>query len=310
MDTPLDLQRSGDYKLLLQALKERVAQAQYDALKAVNRELITLYWDIGRIIVERQEEYKWGDNIVQRLAEDLQVEFEGVAGFSRRNLLYMRLFYLTYRNNPKVQPMVAQIGWTHNIIILDKCKNDLEREFYLGVCHKMGWSKYTLTREVNNRAYERFLANQTSFDHTLSEAQQAKSVLAVKDDYNFDFLGIEGEPSEKDLESALVSNITKFLAEMGGYFTFVGRQFKVEVPTDEGEEEAFIDLLFYHRELRCLVAVELKSGKFKPEYAGKMQFYLSVLDDKVKLDGENPSIGIIVCRSKYNAPVYSDSRLR
>ena len=297
MDTLKNLERSADYTRVLESLKQRVTQAQYEALKAVNRELIALYWDIGRIIVEKQAQFGWGERIVERLAKDLQVEFEGVAGFSVRNLRYMKSFYLTYRDKPKLQPMVAEIGWTHNIIILDKCEADLEREFYLLTARRMGWSKHTLAREIDNHAYERLLASQTSFDYTLSEEQRARAVLAVKDDYNFDFLGLGSEPSERELEEALVRNITRFLAEMGGergYFAFVGRQFKVEVD----EEEFFIDLLFYHRELRCLVAVEMKAGKFKPEYAGKMQFYLAALDDKVRLQGENPSIGIIVCRSK------------
>ncbi len=226
MDQSRDLAITEDYRHVLEELKKRVQQAQYQALKAVNHELVGLYWDIGRTIVENQERYKWGDGVVERLARDLQLEFEGVAGFSVRNLRYMKRFYLTYKENTKLQPLVAELGWTHNLIILDKCSSDLEREFYLRVANRMAWSKYTLTREINSNAYERYLASQTSFDHTLSEEQQAKSVLAVKDDYNFDFLGIEGEPSERELEDALVSNITKFLAEMGdgrGYFTFVGR---------------------------------------------------------------------------------------
>ncbi|MBF6612289.1 MAG: DUF1016 family protein [Chloroflexi bacterium] len=296
-DTPKDIQRTENYRSFLEALKQRVTRAQYEALKAVNRELIALYWDIGRIIVEKQAQFGWGEGIIERLAKDLQIEFEGVAGFSVRNLRYMKRFYLTYKDDTKLQPMVAEIGWTHNLIILDKCENDLEREFYLLTARRMGWSKHTLAREIDNHAYERFLANQTSFEHTLSEEQRARAVLTVKDDYNFDFLGLGSEPSERELEDALVRNITRFLAEMGGergYFTFVGRQFKVEVD----EEEFFLDLLFYHRELRYLVAVEMKAGKFKPEYAGKMQFYLAALDDKVRLQGENPSIGIIVCRSK------------
>src|ERR1043165_9774346 len=209
----MDIERTDQYRQVLEDLKKRVSQAQYKALKAVNRELVVLYWDIGRTISENQEHYKWGDGIIERFAKDLQVEFEGIAGFSRRNLQYMRQhmrrFYLTYKDKPNVQPMVAQIGWAHNITILDKCHNDQEREFYLRIAHKLAWSKYTLAREIDSNAYERYLANQTNFDRALSEGQKAKSVLAVKDDYNYDFLGIEGEPSEKELENALVSQITK-----------------------------------------------------------------------------------------------------
>jgi predicted nuclease of restriction endonuclease-like (RecB) superfamily len=290
----MDLDLTDNYKQVLESVKERIRQAQYAALKAVNKELIRLYWDIGRMIVEQQEQNKWGESVVEQLARDLHIEFEGVSGFSFRNLWYMRKMYLTYRANPKLPPLVAEIGWAHNRIILDKCKDDFEREFYLKVCKQLAWSKQTLIDEITNKAYERFLARQTNFDRTLTEEQQVKSVLAVKDDYNFDFLGIEGTPLERELETALVANITKFLAEMGGYFAFVGRQFRITVSDDE----YFIDLLFYHRYLKCLVAVEIKTGEFLPEYAGKMMFYLSALDDTVRVEGENPSIGIIICRSK------------
>ena len=290
----MDLEQTNTYQQFLEQVKERVQQAQYTALKAVNRELIQLYWDLGRLIVERQEQYGWGKGVVEQLSKDLRREVAGVSGFSPQNLWYMREFYRTYRNTPKLQPLVGEIGWAHNLIILDKCKDELEREFYLRVCRQRGWSKRTLSDEVNHRAYERYLANQTNFDRTLTDPQRAQAVLAVKDDYNFDFLGIEDTPSERELENALVANITRFLAEMGGYFAFVGRQFRVEVH----EEEFFVDLLFYHRRLKCLVAVELKAGEFQPEYAGKMQFYLSALDDKARIEGENPSMGIIICRSK------------
>jgi predicted nuclease of restriction endonuclease-like (RecB) superfamily len=294
IDRPKDVQKSEDYKQVLEALKQRVTQAQYEALKTVNRELILLYRDIGRVIVEKQEQFGWGEGVVQQLARDLQVEFPGVRGFSRRNVFYMRRFYMAYRDDEKVQTLSAQIPWSHNTLILDRCKSAEEREYYLGVAARFRLSYRTLDKKVREAEYSRYLLNQTNFGQTLAPQHIEHALLAVKDDYNLDFLGLTEEHSERQLEDALMLNITKFLSEMGGYFTFVGRQFRVEVDDDE----YFIDLLFYHRRLRSLVAVELKAGKFQPEFAGKMQFYLSALDDKVRLQDENPSIGIIVCRSK------------
>lgn len=285
---------SDNYQETLKAVKERILQAQYNALKAVNKELIALYWDLGKLIIENQELYGWGEGTVQQLAKDLQQDFPGVRGFSSRNLHYMRRFYLTYKDNSKLQPLVAEISWSHNTIILDKCSDDLQREFYIKMSIKFGWSKRTLSVELDSKAYERWLLNQTNFEMTISADRRAKATLSVKDDYNFDFLGIEGEPSERELEDALISNITKLLAEMGGYFTFAGRQ----VPIKVSENEYYIDLLFYHRQLKSLIAVDLKIGDFKPEYAGKMQFYLSALDEQFRVEGENPSIGIIICQGK------------
>lgn len=290
----MDIQRSNDYKQVLQSLNERVARAQLAALKAVNRELIGLYWDIGRTIVEKQEQLGWGDSIVEQIAGDLQVEFPGVRGFSRSNVFNMRRYYLTYRDDPKVQTVSGQIPWSHNTLIMETCKSADERTFYLDTASRFHLSYRALERQMRGDEYGRYLQNQTNFQETITPATADQALFAVKDSYNLDFLGLSGEHTERELEDALVLNITKFLAEMGGYFAFVGRQFRVEV----SEREFFIDLLFYHRKLRCLVAVELKAGPFQPEHAGKMQFYLSALDDRVRLEGENPSIGIIVAQSK------------
>ncbi len=282
------------YQSFLKDIKERILSAQYEALKAVNKELIALYWDLGKMIVERQEEEGWGKSVVERLAKDLQKEFPGIKGFSVQNLWYMRQFYLTYRDNEKLQPMVGEISWSKHIIIMSKCKDDLEREFYIKMTKKFGWTKNVLIHQIESQAYERFLLNQTNFDQTLPEKYHHQAKLAVKDEYTFDFLELGEEHSERELELALINNIRRFLIEMGGYFTFIGNQYRLEV----GGDEFFVDLLLYHRKLRCLVAIELKVGEFKPEYAGKMQFYLAVLNDKAKLEDENPSIGIILCKEK------------
>jgi predicted nuclease of restriction endonuclease-like (RecB) superfamily len=285
---------SNNYQLFFKEIKERILSAQYEALRAVNKELIVLYWDLGKMIVERQEEEGWGKSVVEQLAKDLQKEFPGIKGFSERNLWNMRIFYLTYKDSKKLQPLVAEISWTKNIVIMEKCKDDLEREFYIKMTKKFGWTKNVLIHQIESRAYERFLLNQTNFDKTLPEKYRHQAKLAVKDEYTFDFLELGEEHSETELELALINNIRRFLIEMGGYFTFIGNQHRLEV----GGDEFFVDLLLYHRKLRCLVAIELKVGEFKPEYAGKMQFYLSVLNDTIRLAEENPSIGIILCKEK------------
>jgi predicted nuclease of restriction endonuclease-like (RecB) superfamily len=283
-----------DYKNLLIEVKQRIRSAQYEALKAVNKHLIALYWDIGKTIVTRQEGASWGKSVVEQLAKDLQAEFPGISGFSARNIWNMRSFYTTYSQNEKLQPMVAEIGWTHNIVILEKCKDDLEREFYIRMTRKFGCTKNVLIHQIENQTYEKTLLNQTNFDRAVSEGDRDRAKLSVKDEYTFDFLELGDEYSERQLEQAILAKVEPFLKEMGGMFAFVGSQYRLEID----DEEYFIDLVLYHRLLKCLVAVELKIGKFLPEYIGKMQFYLAALDDRVRLPDENPSIGIILCKSK------------
>jgi predicted nuclease of restriction endonuclease-like (RecB) superfamily len=284
----------SDYETFLAEIKERIRQSQYDALKAVNKELIKLYWDIGKMIVEKQKKYGWGKSIVENLARDLQKEFSGMRGLSSRNLWYMRDFYLTYKDKPKLQPLVAEISWTHNIIIMERCKDDLEREFYIRMSRKFGWSKNVLIHHIENKTYEKTLSGQTSFEKTLPEKLKHQAKLAVKDEYIFDFLELTEEHSEMELERAIIAKINKFLIEVNGMFAFIGNQFRIEI----NDKEFFIDILLYHRHLKCLVAIDLKVSEFKPEYVGKIQFYLSALDEKVKLPDENPSIGIIICKEK------------
>jgi predicted nuclease of restriction endonuclease-like (RecB) superfamily len=284
----------NNYPELLLEIKQRIRSAQYEALRAVNKELIALYWDIGRMIVERQQEASWGKSVVENLAKDLQAEFPGIQGFSARNIWKMRDFYLTYRSNEKLPPLVAEIGWTHNLIILEKCKDDLQREFYIRMTRKFGWTKNVLAHQIENQSYEKTLLSQTTFDQAVPEETRLHAKLAVKDEYTFDFLELAEEHGERELERDLIGRIEHFLREMGGLFAFVGSQYRLEI---EGEEY-FIDLLLFHRRLKCLVAVELKVGKFQPEYVGKMQFYLAVLDDLARQEGENPSIGIILCKTK------------
>jgi predicted nuclease of restriction endonuclease-like (RecB) superfamily len=206
----------------------------------------------------------------------------------------MRKFYTLYKEQTKLAPLVQEIGWSQNIIIMEKCKDDLEREFYLKMTMQNGWSKNVLINQIEGKSYEKFLLNQTNFENAKPLKNKYQAKLAVKDEYNFEFLEISDVHTEKELEQALMNNMRQFLLELGNDFTFLGNQFRLQI----GEEDFYIDLLLFHRRLRSLVAIELKAGKFKPEFAGKMNFYLTVLDDTVKQEDENPSIGIIICKNK------------
>lgn len=288
-----------EYRSFLTDIKEKIYQSQYEAMKQVNKTLLALYWEIGRSIVEKQKEYSWGKSVVETLSKDLQNEFPGMQGFSTQNLWRMRKFYGEYCQNEKLSPLVREISWSHNTVIVDQCKDDLEREFYILMTKKYGWTKNVLIHHIEAKSYERFLLGQTNFDKTVEEKHRHQAKLAVRDEYNFEFLEIQEEHAEKELETAIMKNMRSFLTEMGGDFTFMGNQYRLEVD----EDNYYIDILLYHRRLKSLVAIELKAGKFQPEYAGKMNFYLSVLNDKVKMPDENPSIGIIVCKEKNRTTV-------
>lgn len=282
------------YVGFLLEVKARIRQGQLRALQAVNKELLALYWDLGESIHRKQEELGWGKGVVENLARDLQAEFPGRNGFSAQNLWLMRQFYSEYCNKTNLQPLVGEISWSKNLVIMARCKDDLEREFYLRATARFGWSKSVLRHQIDTKSYEKYLLNQTNFDRTLSLELQAQACLAVKDTYTFDFLDLEEQHSERELERALVANLRTFLSELGGQFSFIGNQHRLEV----GGQEYFIDLLLFHRGLRALVAIELKIGSFEPEHKGKMEFYLEALDAQVRLNGENASIGIIICRDK------------
>lgn len=283
-----------DYAHLLADVKERVREAQYAALKAVNKELVGLYWDIGRMIAERQKVEGWGKSVVQRLAADLQAEFRGVGGLSSSNLWRMKAFFEAYEGSEKLAPLVREIGWSHNLVILERCKDPLEREFYIRMTRKFGWTKNVLIHQIENQSYEKSFLGQTNFDQALTPELRARAQLAVRDEYTFDFLALGDEHGERELEKALITRVEDFLHTMGGMFAFVGSQFRLEV----GGKEYFIDLLLFHRRLRSLVAIELKVGEFQPEFVGKMQFYLTALDRQVREESEKPSIGIILCKEK------------
>lgn len=291
--------RDTAYEQFVAEVKSRIRQAQYQALKAVNKEQMQLYWELGRLIVERQQQHGWGKSIVENLARELQMEFAGMGGMSSANLWRMRAFYLTYHQDEKLAPLVREISWSHNIVIMEKCKDGRERLYYLQQTRSYGWSRSVLVHQIANRAYHKTLLSQQNFTQTLPAAAQGQASVTLKDEYTFDFLNLAEPHSEYELEQAILGNIRRFLVEMGGDFTFLGNQYPVAL----NGAECRIDLLLYHRELRALVAVELKIDEFKPEYAGKMNFCLSLLNGGVRKPHENPSIGIIICKSKSRTTV-------
>ena len=290
----LPVERPQGYSNILDSISLKIRSAHARALTAVNKELIEVYRDIGKTIYEQKESGKWGDAVVRTLASDLQKKFPGMRGFSYRNLYIMSDLYTTYKNSEKVQTLSAQISWSHNVAILSKCKDLLEKEFYMRMSKKNGWTYRVLIHHIEGGAYENTLLAQSNFKKNLPTNLYPEAALVVKDEFLLDFAGLRNKHSEEALERSIVRNIEAFLREVGTSISFLGSQYRVEL---EGQE-FFIDLLFYHRRLRSLIAVELKVSEFIPEYVGKMQFYLSVLDDKVRLKEENPSIGIILCKSK------------
>ncbi|MBZ3935787.1 DUF1016 family protein [Methanimicrococcus blatticola] len=277
----------------IKEIKQKVRQSQYEALKSVNVQLISLYWEIGRAVSEKQSE-NWGKAVVPTLSEELQKEFPGMSGFSVGNIWLMAQFYTEYHNSENLVPLVREISWSKHITIMKKCKDYQERQFYITAVMKFGWTKNILIHQIENQAYEKYLLNQTNFEQTLPEKSRKQAALTVKDEYTFDFLNLSDKHSESQLENALIDNIRNFLSELGGQFAYVDSQFKLQID----EKEYFIDLLLFHRQLQCLVAIELKIGEFLPEYKGKMEFYLAVLNEKIKLPNENDSIGIIICKEK------------
>jgi predicted nuclease of restriction endonuclease-like (RecB) superfamily len=282
------------YEELVGQLKDRIRAAQVRAAVAVNRELILLYWSIGRDILDRQRRHGWGAKVVDRLADDLRREFPGVQGFSPRNLKYMRAFAEAWPDEAIVQGALAQITWYHNLALLERLKGREERLWYAAKAVENGWSRNVLVHWIESGLRSRQGRASTNFAQALPPARSDLARAVLKDPYSFDFLTIAEDAKEREIERGLVDHIREFLLELGVGFAFVGQQHRLEV----GDEEFFIDLLFYHLKLRCYVVLELKAGAFKPEYAGKMNFYLSAVDALLRHPDDAPSIGIILCRSR------------
>lgn len=278
----------------LTELKSRIHNAQQRASLAVNRELVLLYWQIGRDILARQAQQGWGAKVIERLAQDLRTAFPDMKGFSRANLMYMRAFADAWPEGAIVQQAVGQLPWGHNLILLTKLKEQEQRLAYAERAISYGWSRTMLEIHIETRLLEREGKAVTNFSERLPAPGTDLARQSLKDPYLFDFLGLGKEAGEREIEKALVQHITQFLLELGAGFAFVGRQ----VVLDVGGEEFFIDLLFYHLKLRCYVVIELKADKFQPEHLGQLSFYLTAVDMQVKAEHDNPTIGLLLCKSK------------
>ena len=275
-------------------LKGRIHTAQQRAALAVNRELVGLYWQIGRDILARQAEQGWGSKVIDRLAHDLRTAFPDMKGFSPRNLKYMRAFAEAWPDELFVQAVLAQLPWYHHLALLDKLPGPETRKWYVAKAIEHNWSRNVLVLQIESGLLERSGKAVTNFPTTLPMVQSDLARESIKDPYRFDFLGLTDEAQERDIEGALVSHVTEFLLELGAGFAFVGRQVLLNV----GGDEFFIDLLFYHLKLRCYVVIELKGGKFKPEHLGQLGFYLTVVDTQVKRPDDGPTIGLLLCKGK------------
>jgi predicted nuclease of restriction endonuclease-like (RecB) superfamily len=282
------------YDEFLRELKERIHSAQVRAALAVNRELVLLYWQIGREILSQQQQQGWGAKVINQLAKDLKKAFPEMKGFSRTNLLYMRAFAQAYPDEQFVQQVAGQIPWFHNCVLLDKVKDTAEQQWYIQKTIEHGWSRSILVHQIELRLYHRQGKATTNFDRTLPKPQSELAEQVLKDPYNFDFLSLGDNAWERELEKALLIHIRDFLLELGVGFAFIGNQYHLEV----GGRDFWIDLLFYHYRLHCFVVIELKVVEFEPEFSGKMSFYVSAVDDLLRQSGDNPTIGIILCKTK------------
>ncbi|AUT66590.1 PDDEXK nuclease domain-containing protein [Paraburkholderia terrae] len=295
MTDQLTLDALGDdYRNWLAELKQRVERARQRAAASINRELVTLYWQIGRDILARQQQQGWGARVVDQLARDLKAAFPDMKGFSPRNLKYMRALAQAWPEPEFVQQPVAQLPWSHVVTLLDKLDDRDQRHWYAHKSLEHGWSRSVLAMQIETGAHARTGNAITNFEERLPPPQSDLAREALKDPYLFDFLNLTEDAQERDIEQALTRHITRFLLELGAGFAFVGRQYRLEV----GGDEFFIDLLFYHLKLRCYVVVELKTTPFRPEYAGQLNFYLSAIDAQVKAPEDQPTIGLLLCKEK------------
>lgn len=305
----------SDYPAFLGEIRERIRSAQVRASFAVNRELILLYWDVGRLIGSVQDSVGWGTGVIPRLARDIRNDFPELRGFSERNMGRMKAFFAEYRflpqagaklkghevddaNLPQTGAELAewalQLPWRTNILLIEKVKDPAIRLAYMKAAIQNGWSRNVLSLQIDNRTCERKGKALTNFKRTFPSADSDMAQQALKDPYIFDFLTIEEPYKERELELALIAHLEKFLLELGVGFAFVGRQYTLDV----GDTESRVDLLFYHLRLRCFVVIELKKGPFKPEYAGKLNYYLNIVDDRLRHSSDNPTIGMILCQDR------------
>lgn len=308
----------SDYTAFLEEIKRRIQTTQVQAAQAANSELLSLYWDIGRRIVEKQQHEGWGAKIIDRLAADLQRSFPGLTGFSRSNVYRMRAFYLAWPVSTEIvaqavrqlgsgivaqpvgqitsplPPAVIRLPWGHNVILLQKIKIPVTRLWYAEAALEHGWSRDVLALQIDSGLHARRGKAVTNFARTLPAPHSDLAQQSLKDPYLFDFLTVTAEAQERDVEAQLIQHVTRLLLELGNGFAFVGRQVHLEV----GSEDFYLDMLFYHTRLHCYVVVDLKQGAFKPEFAGKMNFYLSAVDDQIRQADDQPTIGLLLCRTR------------
>lgn len=286
---------SQEYKDWLNNIKQQISSAKNKVALSINEQLLQLYWSLGKEIADKSDNAKWGTKIIEKIAIDLKHEFPEIKGFSKRNLYAIKQWYLFYSQKYEFMPQaVAQIPWGHNRLIISKIKDVNAAIFYATETFQHSWNRDTLEIQISSNFIQRKGSKSNNFDNTLTVTQSNIAKQTLKDPYNFDFLGLENDAQEREIEKQLTRRITDFLLELGKGFAFVGRQYKIEV----SDNDYYIDLLFYHLELRCYVVVELKSGKFKPEFAGKLNFYLSAVDSLLKKENDNPTIGILLCKKK------------
>lgn len=326
-----NLIKTSEYRNWLTDIKQRIREAQVKAAVQVNTALLTFYWELGSDIVERQKSAKWGSGFLKQLSADLMAEFPDMKGFSHNNLQYIKRWYLfyeeavancgtgcstidqhpagqlpkpdkedklyqsdSYQKGQQVVAKLTQVPWGHNLVIISKCEEVTEALYYINKTIEFNWSRNVLTHQIESGLYLREGKAVTNFTDTLPSPQSDLAQQLIKDPYNFDFLTLTKDYNERELENALIDHITKFLLELGTGFAFVGRQKGLQV----GERDFFLDLLFYHTKLHCYVVIELKTGEFEPEYAGKLNFYLKAVDEQLRGDRDEPSIGILLCKSR------------
>ena len=292
------LSADSQYKKWVVELKSKIGAAQIKAAMTVNRQLLELYWQLGKDIYEKQQKANWGEGLIEQLSKDLIAAFPDMKGFSKRNLFYIKQWYLFYNKleivgEEKVQQVVAEIPWGHNVLIISKCPHVHEALFYVRETIKNNWSRAVLEMQIESKLYQRSGKTINNFDVTLARPQADLAKETLKNPYNFDFLMLGKDAHERDLEQALINHIQNFILELGQGFAFMGKQY----PPRVGGDDFYLDLLFYHTRLRCYVIVELKATEFKPEYAGKLNFYLNVVNRQLRHAQDQPSIGILLCKT-------------
>ena len=286
---------TADFLEWVTTLKAKIRSARNKLAFSINSQLLELYWEIGRDIAEKQQKSGWGSGFIEQIAVELKHDFPEIKGFSRRNIYAILQWYKFYGEKYQFVPhVVAQMPWGHNRLIITKIKNIEEAEFYCRASIWNAWDRDTLEIQIENKYYLTAGNSTHNFDHTLPAKQSELATQTLKDPYNFDFIGLENDALEKAIEDELTKHITRFLLELGKGFAFLGRQYKIEI----GEHDHFLDMLFYHVELRCYIVIELKAGKFIPEYAGKLNYYLSAVDSQLRKHDDNPTIGILLCKKK------------